>query len=1223
MIKHVHGDRSGVIHIQNNHVVHIALQQKRSRAPVNLIIESSGTCILPSVFVIVATVHTKGALYGLEKVVVDGELLLYRTGYSACRNCSMGSEERGHYWMDILTVRRTGTLNIVYSGVRNLNNGTTRLVLSERLDVDYGGTVLVKDGLVIYAQDVKVEKSGEIRGDGSGYGSSSGPGAGFYGGGGTGAGHGGRGGGSNSYTQGGAVYGQQCLPTDVGSGGGNCNHGYAGGSGGGAIQLISSRLLVMEGQMHVHGLPYRVAGGGGGSGGSLWMDGLFVEGWGLLFADGGAATSHSYSIRYQTYHHYGGGGAGGRLRTFSPSEPHAVVIGRRRVAGGSASTRSGEAGTLCVSGQLCSGHGIWLNAVESCECEDGYVGNNCQIPCNADITCNAQGTCTQFGGCECFPGYVGYRCEHQCDRNTTCSGNGECTPHGDCVCDLCHHGSDCSLMCSGNGICSTGICKCDSCYIGEYCHSMCNHHGICSANGTCDCEESWRGDFCTVAGCPGKYEDCSGHGICNTAVHQCYCEPGWKGSDCSLPDCPGEPNCFDRGICNVTLLPPQCQNCSKGWMGADCNETCLHGNQIPMDSGICVCDPCWSAKGCNIECTGHGFCSADNATCECDPLEGWRGEVCEIPGCPGFGEDCTGHGDCNSAIHKCTCFPGWTGVGCHIPDCPGDPDCFERGFCNATLDTPVCQNCSLGWMGPACDDPCVHGVQMPMDSGYCNCSAGWSGVGCDSECSEHGVIVDNACICDYATGWKGELCDIPGCPGKFNLDCSGRGDCDSSLHKCVCNEGWSDLGCGIPDCPGNPDCANRGHCNETFDPPLCTNCSKGWMGPACEDPCVHGEQIPMDSGFCNCTRGWAGVGCDAECSLHGKIINEVCVCDSAWTGDLCDVPSCPGLFNLPCSGRGECNSATHECTCNNGWTGEGCELPDCPGMPDCFERGYCNETYDPPRCTNCIQGWMGADCNEPCVRGIQQPMDSGICICNPCYSGKGCDSECTGHGQCQHDTCVCDPGWHEDVCQRPGCPGVSLDCTGHGDCNSALHICFCFPGWTGDGCDSPDCPGEPDCSGRGFCNTTDRDTPVCTDCIYGWMGPECNDPCTHGIQVPKDSGFCECEPCWTGAGCNSECSGNGVCDETGQHCLCFNDENEAFLGDKCETLGCPGLDGSCNQHGTCNAVTQDCTCYPGWAGADCSIADCPGIPSCSGKTLKTKFDRCNFWWDVHSWIIAE
>lgn len=111
------------------------------------------------------------------------------------------------------------------------------------------------------------------------------------------------------------------------------------------------------------------------------------------------------------------------------------------------------------------------------------------------------------------------------------------------------------------------------------------------------------------------------------------------------------------GYCNATFNPPRCTNCSKGWMGQACEELCVFGNQVPIDSGICKCNPCYTGKGCNVECTGHGKC--ENDKCNCNILKGWRGSLCEVPGCPGIGgKDCSGHGTCDSANHKCICDPG-------------------------------------------------------------------------------------------------------------------------------------------------------------------------------------------------------------------------------------------------------------------------------------------------------------------------------------------------------------------------------------------------------------------------------------------------------------------------------------------------------------------------------------------------------------------------------------
>ena len=454
----------------------------------------------------------------------------------------------------------------------------------------------------------------------------------------------------------------------------------------------------------------------------------YSPGHGHATVQGGAGSRRSEGCSYLTTRYfYGGGGGGGHLALFSPYHIRRDVLRNRDVSGGaSAGGSAGRGGTgqICQDEVHCSGHGSYSVQQQVCTCNAGHYGLNCAYKCNASITCLGHGQCSANGGCVCDPGYVGYRCEHRCNATRDCHGKGRCSVTGKCVCDSCFI-DDCKLECSGNGDCIGKKCKCNACYLGTHCHSLCSGHGMCS-NDSCVCEEGWKGAFCEVPKCPN---DCSGNGICNSALLTCFCNPGWTGDDCSEPDCPGEPDCFNRGVCaviNETIS--KCVNCSAGWMGPACNDPCVHGFQEPMDSGFCKCDACWAGKGCDALCMGRGTC-AQSGICDCFPLQGWRGDVCQIPGCPGIGLDCTGHGDCNSATHECTCNPGWAGVGCEIPDCPGAPNCYNRGYCNASIEPPQCQNCSKGWMGPACADPCQFGEQIPMDSGQCNCWPGYSGKG--------------------------------------------------------------------------------------------------------------------------------------------------------------------------------------------------------------------------------------------------------------------------------------------------------------------------------------------------------------------------------------------------------------------------------------------------------------------------------------------------------------
>ena len=237
------------------------------------------------------------------------------------------------------------------------------------------------------------------------------------------------------------------------------------------------------------------------------------------------------------------------------------------------------------------------------------------------------------------------------------------------------------------------------------------------------------------------------------------------------------------------------------------------------------------------------------------------------------------------------------------------------------------------------------------------------------------------------------------------------------------------------------------------------SCDDGWFGEDCSEPCVNGQMNPIGSQNCECDPGWVGTNCDVMCSFHGVIENDKCQCDTGWRGTNCDIPGCPGE-TIDCTGHGHCNAQEHVCTCDPGWTGvvdgngylelltNACDVPDCPGQPDCAGVGECDATLTVPKCKNCEPGWMGEACEDICdaVHGEQVPMNSGICVCDSCYTGKGCNEECSNHGMCEEGTCNCTVGWRGTKCEVPGCPGESTDCTGHGKCNTATHICTCLPG---------------------------------------------------------------------------------------------------------------------------------------------------------------------------------
>ena len=53
-----------------------------------------------------------------------------------------------------------------------------------------------------------------------------------------------------------------------------------------------------------------------------------------------------------------------------------------------------------------------------------------------------------------------------------------------------------------------------------------------------------------------------------------------------------------------------------------------------------------------------------------------------------------------------------------------------------------------------------------------------------------------------------------------------------------------------------------------------------------------------------------------------------------------------------CNGNGTCIGNTGKCDCNSGFTGEHCDIATCPGKPICSDKGTCPE------------GGMVCQCNE-------------------------------------------------------------------------------------------------------------------------------------------------------------------------------------------------------------------------------------------------------------------
>ena len=452
---------------------------------------------------------------------------------------------------------------------------------------------------------------------------------------------------------------------------------------------------------------------------------------------------------------------------------------------------------------------------------------------------------------------------------------------------------------------------------------------------------------------------------------------------------------------------------------------CIHGKENWLTEGSqrnveCQCLPCYSGADCSELCNGIGTCketSENKTTCDCG-FVGMRGPTCQEPGCPGWGESCSGHGTCLSGVCA-PCDPGWEGIGCEKAVCKDN--CSLHGDC-IPEDVPICR-CHPGYFGTACEQRCYHGnITLDEETNeICSCAPCVNPL--DPECKEvcmgHGSCVDGECDCG-TVGWRGDYCHkygCPGTPGPNREGCSGHGSCTDNLNQigtCKCPDYWGGDGCEIPICTNN--CSDHGTCNSDGEVPFC-ECDINWMSSDCSIECF-GDITKIDNvDTCVCRSDCEDPSdyCNTTCNNRGSCKDNKCQCydddtgfnSHGYWGTHCEVKECPGRY-ASCSNHGFCIDGTCKCS-DDGWIGLYCHEPDCPGAPDCSGHGSCNILADPPSC-DCFDGYMGFSCAKACVHG-KPNEDQTQCVCEGCYTGDSCNVPCNNQGQCVNDTCQCDSGW--------------------------------------------------------------------------------------------------------------------------------------------------------------------------------------------------------------------
>eukprot|EP00771_Trimastix_marina_P000786 gnl/Trimastix_PCT/1816.p1 GENE.gnl/Trimastix_PCT/1816~~gnl/Trimastix_PCT/1816.p1 ORF type:complete len:4918 (+),score=1318.73 gnl/Trimastix_PCT/1816:53-14806(+) len=194
------------------------------------------------------------------------------------------------------------------------------------------------------------------------------------------------------------------------------------------------------------------------------------------------------------------------------------------------------------------------------------------------------------------------------------------------------------------------------------------------------------------------------------------------------------------------------------------------------------------------------------------------------------------------------------------------------------------------------------------------------------------------------------------------------------------------------------------------------------------------QSQPTIAPYLRLTYDESGV-CPADCSGHGRCVDQVCYCETGYGGDDCSLKLCPN--NCWGAAHGTC-LANGTCVCVAPWTGTDCSKAICPG--DCSGHGvcvqgkcYCDKEYDGLDCSHRL-------CPSNCTDASHGTCDTatGICTCKTPWVGTDCSqavclNDCSGHGTCDRGTCVCERDWFGEDCSAT-CPvaepGHRIGCRG-------------------------------------------------------------------------------------------------------------------------------------------------------------------------------------------------
>ena len=309
------------------------------------------------------------------------------------------------------------------------------------------------------------------------------------------------------------------------------------------------------------------------------------------------------------------------------------------------------------------------------------------------------------------------------------------------------------------------------------------------------------------------------------------------------------------------------------------------------------------------------------------------------------------------------------------------------------------------------------------------------------------------------------------------------------------------------------------------------------MMAQCRTQCLSESRAGQEK----CQTRWCHNG---DCIVDETPVVQ-CMCDSGWTGDLCQF-----CCDLQC-GHGMCKLASNMssyCECQDEYTGQFCDTPPERSLKTSISSTQTTTQLSNPSLhststnpTSSMYYFYSSSDSPPLP--CDDTLDQGPsydCVDTPCLNGY-----CTiSHdGGVVRGTCNCYSDWEGDQCDK--C--CSLECD-HGTCSwnetSSEKYCDCDEGYTSDMCDVM------------IPFVSCKESNILPDPQYCYGMPCYNGQCGEYDEPTMIRVFCTCNDSWTGRSCDTccdlPCVNDGACNVYKGEMECLCDANHT--GNLCEEV---------------------------------------------------------------------